>query len=73
MKLSLTTLTYLRYRHLDVKPENILITEDGIAKICDLGLSEVACAKPRLPDGRENVAQNYVDPTLQELQGMFVC
>jgi serine/threonine protein kinase len=63
----------MRCSHLDLKPENILITETGVAKICDLGLSEVACTKPKavgkteaqeieLPIGRE-------DPAMQELQG----
>jgi len=45
------------------------LTDDGVAKICDLGLSEVACAKPILPNGKENVSKHYSDPALQDLQG----
>jgi len=31
--------------HQDVKPQNILITRDGVAKVCDLGLAKLALAE----------------------------
>jgi len=65
---------HMKLIHLDLKPENILITETGVAKICDLGLSEVACAKPpgTTPTNRKYEAKpgaESTDPTMQELQG----
>ncbi len=34
--------------HRDVKPENILVDKDGIAKLCDLGLAKQIDADPQL-------------------------
>jgi len=43
--------------HRDVKPDNILLTKDGTAKLCDLGL-----AKDRPEKGRSMGTPNYISP-----------
>ncbi len=43
--------------HRDVKPDNILLTKDGIAKLCDLGL-----AKDRPEEGVSLGTPNYISP-----------
>ena len=43
--------------HRDVKPDNILLTKDGIAKLCDLGL-----AKNRPETGKSVGTPAYVSP-----------
>ncbi len=43
--------------HRDVKPDNILLTKDGVAKLCDLGL-----AKDRPEEGVSLGTPNYISP-----------
>ena len=43
-----------RYVYRDVKPENVVVRNDGVAKLCDLGLARVqdaAAAEQRRPPG----------------------
>lgn len=47
--------------HRDVKPDNILITKDGIAKLCDLGL-----AKDSPEQGVSMGTPNYISPEQAE-------
>jgi serine/threonine-protein kinase len=48
--------------HRDVKPDNILITKSGTAKLCDLGL-----AKDRPEEGKALGTPNYISP--EQAQG----
>ncbi len=50
--------------HRDVKPENILITSDGTAKLCDLGLAKTTTGgdSSLTMDGMSVGTPNYISP-----------
>ncbi|MHC5036516.1 MAG: protein kinase domain-containing protein [Planctomycetota bacterium] len=48
--------------HRDVKPENIMITEEGIAKLCDLGLARTAAGEGGAGVEEAVGTPNYVSP-----------
>jgi serine/threonine protein kinase len=48
--------------HRDVKPENFLITEDGVAKLCDLGISKVSTDAGLTQDGNTLGTPHYISP-----------
>jgi serine/threonine-protein kinase len=49
--------------HQDVKPDNIIIAEGGVAKLCDLGLAKVRSSEEgEAGDGRTIGTPNYISP-----------
>ena len=46
--------------HRDVKPDNIIITKDGVAKLCDLGLARLESAEGEAPQRMGTPA--YISP-----------
>ncbi|KAL7667497.1 hypothetical protein ACOME3_010686 [Neoechinorhynchus agilis] len=49
--------------HRDLKPNNLLISSDGVLKIADFGLSRI-CAKPNVPMTNQVVTRWYRAPEL---------
>lgn len=49
--------------HQDVKPDNIIIADGGVAKLCDLGLAKVRSSEEgAASDGRTIGTPNYISP-----------
>ena len=48
--------------HQDVKPDNIIIAEGGVAKLCDLGLAKARSSEDREAEGRTIGTPNYISP-----------
>ena len=46
--------------HKDIKPENILVTHEGVAKITDFGVSEMAWNNPNDPNSGVKLSNAYV-------------
>jgi serine/threonine-protein kinase len=61
-----------RYLHRDVKPENILLTPDGAAKLCDLGLAKRLDTDADLTAVPHGVGTPYYMPYEQSLNASLV-
>jgi serine/threonine-protein kinase len=61
-----------RYLHRDVKPENVLLTPDGTAKLCDLGLAKRLDADADLTAVPHGVGTPYYMPYEQSLNASLV-
>lgn len=44
--------------HRDIKPDNIMLTDEGTYKLCDLGLSKINPVKASLPDASSYVTES---------------
>jgi len=52
-----------QYVHRDVKPDNVLLHPDGVAKLADLGLTKRLNDDPQLTSVSQNVGTSYYMPT----------
>ncbi len=53
-----------RLIHRDVKPENLMISHDGVVKVCDLGIAKrmMGCAAPLTRTGMALGSPHYIAP-----------
>ena len=55
--------------HFDIKPENILVSGDGVAKICDLGLSEIGSRSHKDGTSDTDMPLHYVQEEVVNEEG----